>query len=311
MRGFQTKYEKQSAAITTLIGAIILLLLIFVLGLSYLDPVPEYGMEVNFGTSKVGSGNIQPNAKLKPAAVQNVQEKVEEVKVTSPPKPPQEEVAEETPKESATENVITQDTEEAIAIKKEEVRRKAEMAAEEKAKAVAAQKARAEKERLEKIEQEKQAAIAKAQAEQDEKKRKLDALMGGVSNSDGTETGGEGNDAEAGDKGQENGDPIAKGYYGNSGAGSGGNYQLGDRAPLSKPKPDYLCNEEGKVVVSIAVNQSGKVISAQAGVRGTTNNAQCLLEQAKIAAMKTRWEGDSSAPEKQLGKIIYNFKLTE
>lgn len=292
-----------------MVGAIIIFLLFFVLGMGYLDPPPEYGMEVNFGTTDFGSGNKQPKNKLKPAPVQK--QEVKEVEKETPPEPVKESPAETTPKEVATENVMTQDNEEAIAIKKEERKKRALDAAKEKARLEADQKARAEKERLERIEREKQAAIAKAKAEQDEKKRKLDALMGGVSNSDGTDSGSEGDDNRVGDKGKEEGDPNSKGYYGNSGTGSGGNYQLGDRAPLSKPKPDYLCNEEGKVVVSIAVDRSGKVISAQPGVRGTTNNAQCLLDQAKIAAMKTRWEGDSNAPEKQLGKIIYNFKLTE
>ena len=70
MRGLRTKYEKQSAVITTVVGAIILFLLFFVLGMVYLDPPPEYGMEVNFGTTDFGSGNKQPKNKLKPAPVQ-------------------------------------------------------------------------------------------------------------------------------------------------------------------------------------------------------------------------------------------------
>jgi len=34
-----------------------------------------------------------------------------------------------------------------------------------------------------------------------------------------------------------------------------------------------------------------------------------VLEQAKIAAMNTRWDASSDAPEKQVGKIVYNFNL--
>ena len=59
------------------------------------------------------------------------------------------------------------------------------------------------------------------------------------------------------------------------------------------------------------MDKTGKVISANAGVRGTTNAARCLLDQAKIAAMNTRWQSDANAPDTQVGKIIYNFKLTD
>jgi hypothetical protein len=64
-------------------------------------------------------------------------------------------------------------------------------------------------------------------------------------------------------------------------------------------------------VVQIAVDKSGQVISANPGIRGTTNSAKCLLDQAKQAAMNTKWQSDTDAPDKQVGKIIYNFKLTQ
>jgi hypothetical protein len=107
---------------------------------------------------------------------------------------------------------------------------------------------------------------------------------------------------------------TGSGYGSGSGNGVGngnGNYQLGNRKALSKPQPNYVCDEQGIVVVQISVDQSGKVISANPGIRGTTNAAKCLLDQAKIAALSTRWQSDATAPEKQVGKIIYNFKLTD
>jgi len=126
---------------------------------------------------------------------------------------------------------------------------------------------------------------------------------------DGKASGSEGDDEEAGDKGNDNGDPNAPDYYTNPGNGSGGNYDLIGRLPLRRPLPDYLCREEGRVVVSIKVDRSGKVIQATAGAKGSTTTASCLLERAKIAAMKTKWQAAANAPEKQIGKIIYNFSL--
>ena len=151
---------------------------------------------------------------------------------------------------------------------------------------------------------------------------------------------GDGNDKTAGNKGKNNGDKNATGYNGGGGSGTGsgggngsgqgigsgsgygsgsgsgsgngnGNYQLGNRKALNKPKPNYTCNEQGIVAVQISVDQNGTVISANPGIRGTTNAAKCLLEQAKIAAMNTKWQADPAAPSKQVGKIIYSFNLTE
>ena len=114
-----------------------------------------------------------------------------------------------------------------------------------------------------------------------------------------------------GDKGSTNGDPNANGYYGNGGGGGNGDYNLGNRKPINRPKPNYICNEEGLVVVSIEVNTYGKVIKATPGVKGSTNTAQCLLIQAKEAALKTKWQPDTNAPSKQVGTIKYRFSLSQ
>ncbi|WP_207759840.1 energy transducer TonB family protein [Flavobacterium cyanobacteriorum] len=123
-------------------------------------------------------------------------------------------------------------------------------------------------------------------------------------------------DDKAGDQGDPNGDRDANGdgKGGGKGNGSGtgvGNYQLAGRKVIAKPQPRYTCNEQGTVVVEISVDQNGRVISATPGVRGTTNSAKCLLDQAKQAALNTKFDSSDAAPEKQVGKIIYNFRLTE
>lgn len=150
-----------------------------------------------------------------------------------------------------------------------------------------------------------------------------------------TNKGGDGDDNKAGNKGSLTGDKNSNSYYGDggsgggtggghgtgngtgsgsgsgpgSGGGSGGGYSLGNRKPLSKPNPNYLCNETGKVVVEVTVDKTGKTIQATAGVKGSTNTAKCLVDQARIAAMNTKWQADSDAPEKQVGRIIYTFSL--
>jgi outer membrane biosynthesis protein TonB len=292
MAFLDTEHKRKSAVLTTLVMAL-LLFLIFTLGLKYFDPPLEYGIAVNFGTSDVGSGDVQPTEPLKASSSQEEvieENEIEEVQEAKP---------ETQPTASPAEKVLTQDSEESIRIKKvEEAKRKAEEAEIQK---------KLEAERIEKA---RVAAIEKKKAEEAAKRKKLDEMMGGLNNSSGTATGGEGNDSQAGDKGNPNGDPNASGYYGNGGDGSGGNYRLGNRKAVTKPKPTYDCNEQGRVVVSISVDKSGKVISAQAGIKGTTNSAPCLLDRAREAALKTRFNSDSNAPVKQVGSIIYNFSLS-
>ncbi|MFK7050776.1 energy transducer TonB [Flavobacterium columnare] len=55
----ETPEEKKSFAITTVIFVILLFLFLF-FGLTYVDPPPENGITINFGTSEVGQGQIQP-----------------------------------------------------------------------------------------------------------------------------------------------------------------------------------------------------------------------------------------------------------
>lgn len=90
-----------------------------------------------------------------------------------------------------------------------------------------------------------------------------------------------------------------------------GNYLLGGRRAVHKEIIVQDCNQAGRVVVSIEVNQNGQVVSAMPGVRGTTNNASCLLDPAKRAALATEFNSDSRAPTRQIGKIIYVFRLSE
>ena len=96
-----------------------------------------------------------------------------------------------------------------------------------------------------------------------------------------------------------------------NGLGNGSGYSLAGRKALSKPSPVYNCNEEGVVVVQITVDKNGTVVEAKPGARGTTNTASCLASQARIAAMKTKWEASPTGAEKQVGTIRYNFSLKD
>ncbi|MFI1745291.1 energy transducer TonB [Thalassobellus sediminis] len=289
MKYLETKHEKNSAKITALI-TVILLLLLFVVGAPYMDPPEEYGVAVNFGTTDFGKGKVQPKKPIKS----------EPKEIYEPPQPDVSK-AEPTPTKTSEvkEEVLTADNAEEIAIKKQkEAEAKVKAEAEAKLKAEAA-KAKAEADR-----------IAKEKREQEEKRKKLDALIGGVSKSEGTDTGSEGNDNKSGDKGQLDGDPYAPSYFGGQGTGNGGvGYGLNGRGRATYKTLKQDCNESGMVIVKIIVNRSGNVVSAEPGQRGTTNTAPCLLEPAKKIALSHKWPADSKAPANQIGFVKVNFKL--
>ena len=297
MKGFETEQEKKSFVITTILCGLIVALLFLLKFTSSLDIMQMQlegggggGIAVNFGDSDVGSGknfqsevlNVANHAKATPAA----------------PAPEEE--------------IIGQDYDDAPVV--------ATTKKTEKTKPV--------------IKPVEKPAVVPEKKPSKSTSDALANLLGGSKN------GGDGDDKASGNKGKLDGDKNASGYYGGGGSGGGkgsgdgtgegsgsgsgkgggygsgngtgvGNYQLAGRKAISKPRPNYNCNEEGQVAVAIEVDKNGKVIGAEPGVRGTTNAAKCLLDQAKIAALQTKFDPNPGAPDKQVGKIIYNFKLTE
>ena len=255
----------------TVILHVILLLLLFYFGFTYLDPPPENGIAVNFGTTDFGQGNKQPTEPIKTSPKQTSTEAVPQTKT---------EIKEE---------VVTQENEEAPIIKKEEKKEVVKVTQTE----------------VKKIETKKPDPKADKTTTD-----ALSSLINGPKN-DGKADGSEGNDDKTGDKGSPEGDPNASSYYGTGkGLDGDGNYLLGGRKALNKPRNPQECNEQGVVVVSIEVDRNGKVISARPGVKGTKNNTKCLLDKAKENALATKFNPDSNAPIKQIGKIIYDFKLS-
>jgi TonB family protein len=146
-------------------------------------------------------------------------------------------------------------------------------------------------------------------------------------------SGSEGNTGKAGNQGSETGDPYSRTYDGagggkgeggngngsgggkgggngsgtGTGEGSGISYNLAGRGKIVLPKPEYTSQKSGKVVVEIAVDRQGKVISAKAGARGTTVQDANLFDQAEKAARKAKFKANPDAAEKQIGTITYTF----
>ncbi len=267
------KKNRRKALISTLVFHLGLLLLFLFVGLTYYDPKPEDGILINFGNSEMGLG---------------------EEFVTPSNSSPQ-------PQQSTTESeqtdVLTQDVEDAPSIQ-----------AEEKPKPVEKKEDQKPTEQKSTEDQTKPEEVKDPEPQPSDKLRKLLDLTKK------SKSGGEGVTEGSGDQGREDGDPNSNSRTGDGGGGNGdGNYLLGNRQALAKPKPDYPCNDEGRVVVKIYVDQNGSVIRAIAGERvpggsASTTTSTCLYEQARRAALRTTWQPDRDAPDQQAGYIIYNFR---
>jgi len=273
MEVLNTKHKRKSAIITS----IILLLLIFGIlnyGMQYLDPPEEYGLAINFGDSNFGSGAAVQ--KTKKAPTPKVVEKEEVVKEV-----------EKTPKEVIKEEMITNDTAEDVPVV-------------EKIKEV----------KKDPVKEEVKKEIPKEKPKPKPSKETTDALNSLLNgNTSDGQPKGEGDDAKQGVKGNEKGDPDANKYYGNTGNGSGGNYNLAGREVSFEAKVNSDCQVEGTVAIEIRVDKSGKVVFAELKMRDSNNTSDCLVKAAKEAALKTKWNADSKAPSIQKGSIIYNFSL--
>lgn len=293
----ETKYEKKSLIITSVLY-VLLILLLLLLGLKYFDPPKEKGILVNFGTTEMGQGNTQPTQPVKTAPEQNIPEPTPQPQT----QPTSSEVKEE---------VATQDTEEAPVIKEKE--EKKEIKPEKNEPETEEPKEEVPEKETQPVEKETKEVPEKKPDPKPDKvvTDAMDNLLNGPEN-DGKAENSEGNDQTAGDKGDPDGDPNAKSYYGTGkGLDGDGNYRLGGRKALTKTKYTQDCNESGTVVVKIEVDQNGNVIKATAGEKGTTNSDPCLLKPAQRAALDTKFNKDSKAPSKQVGYITYVFKLSD
>ena len=108
------------------------------------------------------------------------------------------------------------------------------------------------------------------------------------------------------------GDPTGSTESDNYLKGLGGNgivSNLNGRNPVHLQKPEFNILKEGIVVVEITVDRTGKVISAAPGVKGSTIVDNTLFAAAKKAALESKFNLKNDAPEKQVGTITYHFKL--
>ena len=244
------------------------------------------GITINFGTEEDGSGLTEPEEQ-EPAAPSAVAQRTQPVR--------------ERAKEPAP-NLMTQDKEEAPTITKQtnpvdeaELKRQQELARQREL-----ELERQRQEEAERLKQQQQQAQLNAMRD------RMQRTLGGQAAEGGTQ--GEGTGTVTGNQGSISGSTEST-NRGEGGRGEGVSFSLSGRSVIgSLVKPEYRVNDYGTVVVRITVDRDGVVTAAEAGVRGTTTTDTRLINAARDAAFKTRFNRIEN-PGVQQGTITYHFKL--
>ena len=268
-----TKKQKRHtiASIGTIVFMLLVFLLLWLLSLTAVQPEQEEGLEIAFGEVEEAGGYMAEQSEAVPL-------------------PAPEPAAPEMASAPSDNDLITQEDEEALALRKaaeekEKARRQAEA---ERQQRIKEEQARAEAER--KAREAAEAAERAKQAEAIAKANAMGSLFGPSGN-----TTGSGNSNGAGQKGN----PVGHGSSG------GNDWSLSGRTLVGKlPQPSNNFKQEGKVLVQIRVNAAGQVTSAT--ITGGNVSDKQTQQLALDAARKAKFsEGDHD----QIGTITYIFKL--
>lgn len=248
------------------------------------------GIEVNFGLSEDGMGDVQPE----PASSQA---RASQAMVEA-----QKNMAEDVSKE---EKLLTQEVDDAPAVASSEKPKKDKRPV-VKTNPTPVIKESKKEERKEVKEEKKEPVV------------NTNALYKGK-----TKSGNEGETGKAGDQGIKEGSLYVKnhgnqmgqgdhgtgdGAFGNGGTGGKGiSFSLGGRKLFQAPKISDNSQETGRVVVDIIVNKYGTVTSANPGGRGSTTSSANLYRKAKEAALKAKFNASPEGVEEQRGTITFVF----
>ena len=242
----ENRNRKVSMMISLGIHGLLLIIFLFILAWKAPDPpLPEYGIELNFGTSQVGTGPTQspvpPNENLSEEA--------------SAPEAPSEPVVEET--EEASENVeeLTEPVEES-AEPIENIQDSPDVIPE--AESIAPEPEAPET-------QEPVAEETQPQPTRNETPTTPDnGAAGEEGDSEEAQASNQGDNLdEVGDEGDPQGSLDARALYGNPGGGGGSSLEMSGWMWDFKPNPQDDSSETGRLVFEVKIDDQGEILSVR------------------------------------------------
>ena len=268
------------------IHAAVFLILFFTIAWRAPDPpLPEYGIELNFGLDDQGGGNIQPD---KPVGNQGERELTETSQQESTSE------SKENSDSEPNEPIVEKEVEQAVS------KIEAPVATEvEKKKVVTPQEKKLSESNTKKVvESEYKKDVPKEGVAAETRKK--------------GEEGSQGDDAKkTGDKGNPEGKMDANALYGMPGGGGGGtgiNLQMSGWDWADRPvTPELPDNENGRVVFEIECDDNGEITGITTVERGLSPRAEQLLKDVirKISLVRT---SGGKVPERSKGKIVFVLK---
>lgn len=292
----QNKKNKRTATVVSIVvHSVLLLAFLFILAWKEPDPpLPEYGVELNFGLDNVGSGAIQPeieanDSESEEEAVPEEVAEVEEV-VDAEVEPVEQEVVEEAIVEEVEES--TDNVQESPDVVNKEV--------EETPKEPVKEPVPEPKEEV------------KEPVKQPEVKEVINPENGangkeGESTTEQAANNGDDTD-KVGDKGDENGTLDARALYGKSGGGGGSALDMAGWLWDFKPKPKDTSSENGRIVFEIKIDDQGEILSVRTIERSVSPTVEKIYraEVEKLTFSKT--SDNSAAAPISTGRITFVIK---
>lgn len=258
----------------------LLLLVLFLMVFKNPDPplfADNSGVEVNFGFSDEGMGEVQPLTETNPASIKKTSTAASTEKVVK--------------STQAESKLVTQQTEEAPVLEEKKTSKPVEVRqpVKEEVKQPVVNENALYKKRTKSTTEQGEGETGKP-GDQGIKEGSIYSKVHGKVNGTGDHGTGDGSE-------------------GNGGGGTGKGYQfsLAGRRLMMAPAIDDRSQETGKVVVSITVDKNGNVTKAIPGARGSTTTNSMLYTKAREAALKAKFNANPEAAEEQNGTITFIF----
>jgi len=298
-RDEKNKKNKQAGMIISAgIHVALIILFVFLVAWRAPDPpLPEFGIELNFGTSDKGTGDIQPEtapaeSEAEEEALPDTPEEVleetveetipEETEVTETPTDPVEAVTTDVQEEVIP--VTEQETEAPVKepeVKPEEVKPKVEEKKKEEPKPIPPK------------------VLYPG---------KKDGVAGTTGDSTDPAAANQGDKTDAqGDQGDKDGNVDARALYGKAGGGGGSSLEMTGWMWDAKPDPKENTSESGKIVFEVIIDDRGEITSARP-ISYTVSASLVRIYQAEVMKLTFSKTSSGPAPPSSKGKITFIIK---
>ena len=257
----ETRHKRIGWIITILLHLCLLILLWWYKVWPFDPPMESlYGIQVNFGTSQTGTGEVQnapTEARPESQATEPAQSsEAEQVEETESPSEPTETYETETPVTNTTEQQVTGETDEAETVTEEETTE-------------------------EQTETSETSETGESESETEETS---------------SEQSTEGNDLFEGDKGSKEGDINESDIYEGSSTGEGGfNSQISGWAPDRIPRPEDESSESGKIVFKVKIDQDGEIVSVNI-LESSVSSRVALIYQREVEKLSFHTTSNNPNP---------------